>query len=248
MRKSGSRAGHLTDKSSHAVVRMSFRRVGGSAFEGAGEGTAEAPMQRVLVCVLCGSERWINPRLSTLLVQMALDARFAVQLEWVYDARPVDYARNLCVSKARSGGFDWLCMIDHGCAPSCSPLDVLATVPSEVSIVGLGAGICVNGVHKWNIETPAKPEVLGKFQEVSRIGAACLMMRSQVWQRIKGPWFRWVTGDDELLSPEGGKGEDVFFCDLARQNGFKIWTHGTSPAGHLRTCDLTEIVMQAGRR
>jgi hypothetical protein len=203
-------------------------------------------MQSVLVAVLAGSERhgWINPKLCTVLIQMALDPRFQVTLRWFIDGRPIEYVRNQCVAAAREQGVDWLISLDNGIAPSCNPLDIIATAPDAVDIIGLGAGINLNGVNRWNIETSAKPAQIAGFQEVLRVGTGCLMMRSKVWSAIKGPWFKWVTANDELLSPEGGHGEDTHFCDLARENGFKLWTLGPAPAGHLRTCDLTELMLQ----
>jgi hypothetical protein len=206
-------------------------------------------MQSVLVAVLAGSERhgWVCPQLCTTLIQMMLDTRFQVTLRWFIDGRPIEYVRNQAVAAAREQGVDWLIMCDNAVVPSRSPLDIVAAAPNDVHVIGMGAGICVNGAFRWNIETPTKPATIAGFQEVTRVGTGCLMMRSKVWSAIKGPWFRWVTAEDELLSPEGGRGEDVYFCDLSRQNGFKLWTFGPAPAGHMRTCDLTELAKRAAR-
>lgn len=206
-------------------------------------------MHSVIVSVLCGPERheWICPQLSTMLVNMALDQRFAVQLEWSYGGRPIDHVRNKIVASARAKKADWLVMNDNGIAPTCSPLDLIASAPDEVSIVGMGAGIN-DGRLRWNIETPAKPANIAGFQEVNAVGTGCFLIRSRVWEAIPGPWFRHVTSNDELLSPEGGTGEDIYFCKLARKHGFRVWTHGTALAGHVRMCDLTDLVVRAGAR
>jgi hypothetical protein len=206
-------------------------------------------MQRILVQVLCGSERhqWINPRLSSTLVKMALDLRFGVQLQWAHDVRPVAYARNLAVDNARNGGFDWLVMVDNDTVPMCNPLDLIATAPDDVHIIGLAAGISVNGACKWNFSTPATPEQVAGLQQVNEIGAGCLMLRSKVWETIPAPWFRWENGSDELCSPAGGAGEDIAFCRKAREHNFKLWTHSMHAAGHFHTVDLTELAMRAAR-
>ena len=36
-------------------------------------------------------------------------------------------------------------------------------------------------------------------------------------------------------------GEEVYFCRLARQHGFKIWTQAQQFAGHFRTTDETAM-------
>lgn len=198
---------------------------------------------RVLICVLTGAERhqWVNPRLSMTLVNMTHDPRFQVQLDWV-DAKPVAHARNLCMSKARSLKSDWVVMVDNDIAP-VDPLTVLAQAQEHsLDIVGLTAGVSIDG--KLRFATALNDQREGNFLGVDLIGAGCLMVRSSVWSKIrKGPWFKWESGDDELLSAEGGHGEDVHFCNLARAAGFRLWTH-TQLAGHLHTVDLTTLIHQ----
>jgi hypothetical protein len=128
-------------------------------------------------------------------------------------------------------------MFDNDTTPT-DPLSVLAEACQlGLDVVGLSYGAMIDG--KQRLATQTNGTGVGGFLGVDLIGAGCLMVRSTVWQKIsKGPWFKWTTGDDELLSPQGGTGEDVFFCNLVRSAGFKIWTH-RQLAGHYHSVDLT---------
>lgn len=53
--------------------------------------------------------------------------------------------------------------------------------------------------------------------EVSRLPAGLILIKSKVFKKIPEPWFctNWIGS--EVM------GEDYFFCDLARENGFELW-------------------------
>ena len=207
----------------------------------------------VLVCVLCGPERhqWINPRLSTALVQMSHDSRFRVMLDWIFDAHPVDYARNLCVDKARSFKSNWLLMLDNDNLPTGNPLDMIATAPAGAEIIGSNYGFVVEPERRsassssYALINNGGTEANGDFLEVpfgGFVGGGQLAIRSSVWEKLKAPWFKWVNGDDELLSPKNGHGEDVYFCRYAQAHGITVWTHKRL-IGHMKNVDVTALAM-----
>lgn len=182
---------------------------------------------RVLVCVLCSSERagWVNPKLSMLLTVMATDRRYDVKFQWICDRYPVAYARNSAIDAARRGHFDCLLMMDNDVACSFNPIDLVGSDGDVITVP-----VAFNLEHG--------PQVV--HQNVT-----CCLIRSKVWQ-IPGPWFRWVTGDDELCSPDGGMGEDAFFFRLCESHGIKITTASVA-AHHYHTCDITQIATGAAR-
>ncbi len=186
-------------------------------------------MQRVLICTLCTSERhgWVNPRLSATLVQMATDQRYAVQFNWIADSQRVEHARNRAVDAARRGNFDALLMLDNDVCPSFNPLDLVAM---EGELITVGTAFHLDhGVR------------------VMHENVTCCLIRSHVWQTIPGPWFVWRTGTDELLSPTGGQGEDIYFLKLCQERGIKIAT-APALASHFHTCDLTAIAARGAQR
>lgn len=177
---------------------------------------------RILVCILCGSERhqWINPRLSTWLVQMGRDRRYNVDFQWIADSQRVEYARNLAVDAARKGNYDGLITLDNDICPQFNPLD----------LVGMAGDVVTTGTGFH----------LDQGTRVAHENVCCCLIRSCVWQKIPAPWFVWTNGNDELLSPAGGVGEDIFFLRLCESNGFKIHT-APALASHFHTCDITAV-------
>jgi len=183
-------------------------------------------MQRILVCILCGSERhgWITPRLSSMLVLMATDQRHWVRFEWVMDSQRVEHARNLAIDKARRGNYDALLMLDNDIAPSFNPLDL---VEMEGDIITTGTAF-----------------KLSEGIRVMHENVTCCLIRSNVWKTISAPWFVWSTGDDELCSPAGGCGEDIYFLRRCQENGIKIAT-APALASHFHSTDLTAMAAGA---
>ncbi len=197
----------------------------------------------VLGCCLCGSERqsWVNPPQVGTLISMSHDSRFAVTIKMVSDLRSFDSARNFCVDAARKGDADFLVMMDNDVCPRISPLEIIAQMAPDMSVVGLAYGITApDGLR---LSSVGQHETRGDFVEVDAVGAGCLILRSEVWKRLPGPWFVWTPQRDELLSP--GVGEDIAFCRLVREHGFRVWSH-RMPAAHFRTTDLTEIIARRG--
>ena len=200
----------------------------------------EIKKPHILVCVLTGFERhmWVNPRLCAALLSIAKDARFDITVSLVEDVRWVDRARNLCVVAARECSADWLVMFDNDIAPPPNVLDILAEAnQSGKDVLGLGYAV---------FSQSGRPELIpadrglrdGEFRKTGCCGAGVLMVRSKVWESIPGPWFRWVSNDDETSTLKIG--EDYFFCELAQRHGFKVWTH-SNLAGHLRIINITDV-------
>jgi len=205
---------------------------------------------KVLVCVLTGIERhnWISPDLSLNLFQMFRDPRFDVSYFPVRDCRPWEGARNMTICAARQMNADVLLSIDNDNwfpgpdGKPGNPLDIIAAAGPNQDVIGLSYGVGAEG-SKYSLFPPSRGGAgASPFREVPEVAGGLLFVRNTVWQKIpRGPWFRWVHADNELLSPDKGSlGEDVYFCRLARQHGLKVWTHQRT-AAHYRTTDITRL-------
>lgn len=200
---------------------------------------------KALITPLCGIERtgWLNPMLAMSLIEASHNSHFDVVIEPAFALSPVDYARNVCVSAARDRGFDWLLMVDNDQTLPPFPLDVLTILTSagpQQNVVGFACGISLDGGKSYIRNSEIIPGVAdGSFMAVSRIGAGVMAIHRSVWQAIpKGPWFRTLHNEDELLSVK--QSEDLFFCDLAKAAGLKLWMARVG-AGHLKTVNLTTL-------
>lgn len=199
---------------------------------------------RILVCGLTGTERttWINPSLCSSLLRLQRDPRFDITVEMVIDQRPVEYARNTCVVKARAMRVSACLQIDNDNLLPADFGDILDDALSTgKAVVTLGYGALL----------PTGPRMLsddngprdGNFRETGLGGGGVLIINSEVWRVIpRGPWFRSLPNDDEVMSCKSS--EDYQFCELVQAHGLKVWTH-EQLAGHLKTTDATRLVMQA---
>lgn len=201
---------------------------------------------KVCVYVLCSTERggWVNPALCRALLSLQKDPRFALDVATVEDLRPVEYARNCCVASAREAGADVCVQIDNDNFPPPNFGDILHdAIGTGKAVVSLPyAGLIDNAPRMLPGDSGPRD---GQFRTTGCAGAGVLIISSEVWRVIpRGPWFRWLTEDDELLSRK--LGEDYFFCGLVKRHGLTVWTH-QRVAGHLKTVELTSWTLHVQR-
>jgi len=113
---------------------------------------------RVLVALTVLTERngWINPGLMMDLLDMQVDRCYEVKIALVKDAWPIDYARNVAVTMARDGGFDWLLMVDadqYFYADGDGPLSILSRAPADAFIIGFPTRIGSGGINVCTTES-----------------------------------------------------------------------------------------------
>jgi len=209
---------------------------------------SKSEVPKVLVCCLVQTERqgWVNPELCQMLFKMGRDPRFNVEVANVKDAIPFEAARNHTIKIARDYKFDWLISFDNdNFMPVGTPLDVIAAAGVQQSVIGLSYGVKSHDSSYAMFPPRTNYKNDGAFLEVPAVGGGILMVNRKVWEKIPtGPWFRWNPGTDTetLDRGNGGYGEDVHFCRLVQEKGFRVWTHRELMAGHYRTVDLTGMV------
>lgn len=198
---------------------------------------------RFLMVVLSGfynRDRWINPQLFERLIALTYDARMAVHVETTNCDR-YEVARNTCVRAARDRGAEFLVMVDNDMVPPLGFSDVLLKVAaSGKPVVGLSSARVNDGDGSVSPLAPHdNGEKDGGFQRTAYVGGGVMILSSEVWRVIpQGPWFRWITNDDELQSRK--LSEDYAFCQLAQEHGLSVWSH-QSKAGHLKTVDIVRF-------
>jgi hypothetical protein len=197
----------------------------------------------VSIFVLCSTERtgWVNPALCLALLRLQQDPRFTLTVEMVTDKKPVEHARNLCIVRARASGADVCVQIDNDNYPPANLADIICEASrTGKAVVALGYGIIPPEGPQMIPNDNGAPE--GHFRQTGCAGGGVLIISSEVWRVIpRGPWFRWLTNDDETLSRR--LGEDYYFCGLAQQHGLTVWTH-QNVAGHLKTVNATSWVLR----
>ncbi len=140
------------------------------------------------------------------------------------DAWGIDTARNLLVEGALEAGVEYIFFLD---SDMVVPPDTLSTLIGNQQDIVTGmyrerrppfswaVGQHRDGRNLWLQETPRT------LFKVDFCGAGVLLVRSNVFREIKHPWFRWIT--QERDNRRWDSGEDVFFCEKAREQGFEIY-------------------------
>ncbi len=81
-------------------------------------------------------------------------------------------------------------------------------------------------------------EMRFELQEVGAVGTGAILIRRHVLEAMEPPWFE-STHDERGVNV----GEDVLFCEKARDAGFRVWLDATQALGH-----LTGVVLKLDER
>jgi len=71
-------------------------------------------------------------------------------------------------------------------------------------------------------------EIKGELQETDATGCACLLIKTSVFNKIDHPWF-----DFSVYKQGQAVGEDIGFCQKAKEAGFKIYVDTELECGHI---------------
>lgn len=194
---------------------------------------------KLLVTIL--NQGWIRPELADAQHMLLSDTRADVTVKHI-SIRPSENARNTTVKMMREEGFDFLLTIDHDTIPKRNPIDLLF----------LGLDVVGFACPQWNMTDPAYPiyfvgmdKVEGGYaehknkeglQEVDAVGSGCLLMSREVLEKVKEPFLRkWEDGFAVT-------GLDFFFCEKAKQEGFKVYCHYDYIADHMKELSLLDVL------
>ena len=67
--------------------------------------------------------------------------------------------------------------------------------------------------------------------EVDACGAGCLLVKRGVLEKLKEPWF---------LEPDGKTSDDIYFCEIAKKAGYKIFVEARIKCRHVTEMIVTE--------
>ncbi len=140
------------------------------------------------------------------------------------------------VTKALQMQSDYILFIDSDMA---FPADSLITLLSHhVDIIGVHynhRSVPPTSVVKLDPECTAGKEVIYVKDSATKkfkcraVGTGFMLIKTAVFRKIKPPWFFFRPSSH----PKGAIGEDVWFCDRAREQGFDIWCDPTIHIDHI---------------
>lgn len=155
---------------------------------------------------------------------------------------------------ALSEKFDYVLMVDNDVVAPEDALVNLLDDPKEVCLGyyahrGVdnlyGGNTCVCKLYQPNgkkyFNYPLESEYKGKeLKELKAAGKkkiqihgggmGCALINTEVFKKIKYPWYDWVNYSDEH---RGMLSEDLYFCEQCRKNGIPIYMDARVACGHL---------------
>lgn len=194
---------------------------------------------KLLVTIL--NQGYIRPELSDVQSLLLKDERVDTTIVHV-NMRPSENARNYAVKKMLDEGYDYLLTIDHDTIPLKNPID----------LIELGLDVVGFAVPQWNISDPNYPiyfvgmdrvengynehkDKMG-LQEVDAVGSGCLLMSRKVLETMEEPFVRkWKDGFAVT-------GLDFYFCEKAKEKGFKVYCHYDYVADHIKELSLLNVL------
>ena len=145
-------------------------------------------------------------------------------------------ARNEIAKEAIAGGFDYVLMIDSDVVAPNDTLERFLEYPADIVI-----GLCPRKntkekrceIYRLGAESFRDFYTYADMPEAPRLvikggGLACALIKTEVFQRLKYPYFKYVIYDnDTILS------EDLYFCNEARKYGMQIQCNPNVKGGHI---------------
>lgn len=157
-------------------------------------------------------------------------------------------ARNSIAQMAMDLGTDYVLMVDNDVV---LPRDALINLLDDPKDVCLGyyahrdtdnvyrgrTCVCKLGWYNYPLEseyTAAELDELrdqGSFkQEIHGGGMGCALIRTDVFRRLRYPWYDWVNYADDH---RGMLSEDLYFCEQCKNNQIRIYTDTRVGCGHM---------------
>jgi GT2 family glycosyltransferase len=99
--------------------------------------------------------------------------------------------------------------------------------------------------HLWNVKHKGSDLWISRDKDVpdepfeaEYVGGSCLLLRRDMLEKIGWPWFKTIFKkmQNDLVAKE--KGEDMFICDRAREEGYSIWVHPEVRCAHYQYINL----------
>lgn len=206
-------------------------------------------MKRILISI--PNQHWIHKLVVHKVMFMLSDGRYKVSLT-MPSHKP--YVNNLhhIVKEFLEKGYDFWLNIDADNPPQNNPLDLVRLnkdiigLPTPIWYYTGGNGSLGERPVYWNVydyvsSTDAYTEHNPKkgLQRVDAVGTGCLLIKREVFEdpvMQQGAFFR--KWDKRGLMT---KGNDIAFCERARNRGFEIYAHYDYPCGHVSELELDEV-------
>jgi len=205
-------------------------------------------MESILITV--PNLHWIHQHVVHKLLLLQLDGRYKITIK-LPSHKPYENNLHHIVNDFVKEGYDFWLNIDADNPSIKNPLDL---VELDKDIIGLPTPIW----HYKKVKRRERPVYWNGYdyvkkddayiehlpreglQEVDAVGTGCVLISRRVFENSnmrKAPFERKLNEDGTV-----NKGNDISFCERARDNGFKIYCHYGYQCDHFSELSLIETV------
>ncbi len=181
-------------------------------------------------------------------MKLQLDGRYRLDISLPTDV-PLENNQHHIIKDFLKSDADYWLSIDADNPPMRNPLDLIIL---DKDIIG-----CPYPIWHYTEKPKERPMYLSAYdyaadedgykehepkdglQRVDAIAGGCMLIARRVFEHPdmqKGAFTRKLYPDGRV-----NKGNDLSFCERAREAGFEIWTHYDYPAMHFNELELTEV-------
>lgn len=175
---------------------------------------------------------WMWTKAAQALIGVVLNSKSRLHLAMRTSGTTIARKRNDCVAHFLSTDNEWLFFLDSDMVP---PADVVPRlIAHDKDIV---AGLAFARVHPYppaagylvddKFSFLSDLDATQPLREVDWVGAACLLIRRRVLEKLATPGELWFEANAE------DSGEDNAFCKKAKAAGFTVWVDTSCSVGHL---------------
>jgi len=186
------------------------------------------------------NEGWMRSELAIKLPRWIKESTHSVYFE-SSNEKPIEHNRNSIVQRFLKSDCDYLLQIDSDVVP---PLNPILLADLKLDVVSAPCWIYQHklflNVYKHDESdgylVPLDPKTHKSVVEVDATGSGILMISRRVLEALKAPFARKFDENGlEIL------GQDLYFCEKAKDAGFKIHTHFSYISKHYKTINLGEF-------
>ncbi len=206
-------------------------------------------MKKSVYITVPNSDGWIHKNVHFAIMKMFMDGRYKIRHDCP-SHKPYVYNLHKCMWDFLNSNEDYWLTIDTDNPPINNPLDL---IEFDCDVIGCSTPVwhnAVKGDRPWYFNALDRKEdgyiphtICDGLQEIDAIGSGCLLIARRVIIALK---------DKQPFARQWNKhglvnvGCDYSFCEKAKKEGFKVWTHYDYQCMHFNEIELGEVIRAFG--
>lgn len=198
--------------------------------------------EKIIIAIPIGKNHQIDIRAAGFCA--AMNRYHSVKWMWSVSHYP-EMGRNAIIEKQLSDPeLTHIFFLDTDTVPPIDAIPKMLKVDKPF-VSAVTPMICGNE-HVWNVKTiddpdkwwPRAIELPNKPFITKHAGGSCLLIRREVFEAVKWPWFKTIFQEMDKDDVAKKEGEDTYFCNRARECGFDVWVQPDVKCSHYNYINL----------